>query len=217
MGEFIAEQLGALRSRRRRRCARPITTSTARRSQGWCGCTASRPTAFLDYVHDIDLAAVAAIARACAPRSTRCRDGNSSSPTARASMPRRWRRGSACSAASTTSSTSTRSNTSIPSRRARPMSASRGRMRRRPRAAPRCSTTCRIISRPRTTIGMTTVLVHGVTEHPEHQAMRLDRASRRISITAPTRSRPSSPRSALALAKDDDDAAADPLQRPVLP
>ena len=47
-------------------------------------------------------------------------------------------------------------------------------------------------------LGMTTVLVHGVTEHPEHQAMAGWTELPSISITAPTRSRRSSPQSARA-------------------
>ena len=45
------------------------------------------PDAFLDYVHDIDLSAVLP-SPALAAALERCPDGSSSSPTARATMPR---------------------------------------------------------------------------------------------------------------------------------
>ena len=47
------------------------------------------PNAFLDYVHDIDLERRSRRRPSSRRRSMRCRGGNSSSPTARASMPRR--------------------------------------------------------------------------------------------------------------------------------
>ncbi len=46
------------------------------------------PDAFLDYVHDIDLGAVLPSPELAAALGRPARDANSSSPTARASMPK---------------------------------------------------------------------------------------------------------------------------------
>ena len=87
MGEFIAQELGlnldeAQALRQTYYYEHGTTLAGLVRQHG------ISPDAFLDYVHDIDLSAIAASPELW-PRSMRCRGGNSCSPTARADMPRR--------------------------------------------------------------------------------------------------------------------------------
>ena len=178
MGEFIASFLGVPFDYARhlqKSYYRQFGTTLA----GLMMVHKMRPEAFLDYVHDIDLAVGHRPRRACRPPSSSCRAASSSSPTASRAHAERVagklgilhlfediyrHRGRP---------TTSRSRRPGPYKR---LLARHGVSTARP---PPCSRTCRTISTRRTQLGMTTVLVHSsYVDHPVQLRSATGRAAR---------------------------------------